>query len=85
MAPLFAFLGLLGLLASCASATALTYKLPPNGKECFFSHVNNKGAKIAFYFAVRRPSVASTAGAASVLTDGDLADMSLEGSIWWLI
>lgn len=53
MAPLFALLSLLGLVTSFASATALTYKLPPNGKECFFSHVDQKGAKIAFYFAVQ--------------------------------
>ena len=52
MAPLFALLSLLGLLTSFASATALTYKLPPNGKECFYSHIEQKGAKIAFYFAV---------------------------------
>jgi len=53
MAPLFALLGLLGFLTSFVSATALTYKLPPNGKECFYSHIEQKGAKVAFYFAVR--------------------------------
>jgi hypothetical protein len=52
MAPLFALLGLLGFLTSFVSATALTYKLPPNGKECFYSHIEQKGAKVAFYFAV---------------------------------
>jgi hypothetical protein len=43
-------------LAAClplVSATALTYKLSANEKACFFSAVENKGAKIAFYFAVR--------------------------------
>lgn len=34
------------------SATALTYKLAPNEKACFFSFVEEKGAKLAFYFAV---------------------------------
>lgn len=53
MAPLFALLSLLGFLTSFVSATALTYKLPPNGKECFYSHIEQKGAKVAFYFAVR--------------------------------
>ncbi|CAD0053341.1 hypothetical protein D6D23_00573 [Aureobasidium pullulans] len=53
MAPLFALLSLLGFLTSFVSATALTYKLPPNGKECFYSHIEQKGAKVAFYFAVQ--------------------------------
>jgi hypothetical protein len=39
------------------SATALTYKLTANEKACFFTNVENKGAKIAFYFAVSRYSV----------------------------
>lgn len=34
------------------SATALTYKLAPNEKACFFTFVEEKGAKLAFYFAV---------------------------------
>jgi len=34
------------------SATALTYKLGAHEKACFYSNVENKGAKIAFYFAV---------------------------------
>lgn len=45
--------GLVAALSSVASATALTYKLIANEKACFFSNVENKGAKIAFYFAVR--------------------------------
>lgn len=44
---------LLGLLAPLASATALTYKLVPNEKECFYTNVETQGAKIAFYFAVQ--------------------------------
>jgi hypothetical protein len=52
MTPLFALVSVLGLLTSLVSATALTYKLPPNGKECFYSHIELKGAKVAFYFAV---------------------------------
>lgn len=35
-----------------ASATALTYKLAANEKSCFFTNVQQKGAKVAFYFAV---------------------------------
>jgi len=46
-------LSLLTLLTSYVSATALTYKLAPNEKECFYTHVNTQGAKIAFYFAVQ--------------------------------
>lgn len=50
---LFHLLSLLGLLTSLASATALTYRLAPNEKECFYTHVDKKDAKIAFYFAVQ--------------------------------
>ena len=49
------YLALTGLWAcffSYASATALTYKLVANEKACFFSSVEQQGAKIAFYFAV---------------------------------
>lgn len=49
--PLFT-VGLLAALSSAVSATALTYKLVANEKACFFSNVEAKGAKIAFYFAV---------------------------------
>lgn len=52
MSPLFVLLGFLGAFATYASATALTYKLPPNGKECFFANIAQKQAKVAFYFAV---------------------------------
>ncbi|KAI4180378.1 MAG: hypothetical protein L6R41_007274 [Letrouitia leprolyta] len=46
-------LGLLGCLFSLVSATALTYKLQPNEKACFFSYAEQKGLKLAFYFAVQ--------------------------------
>ena len=51
------YLVLTSLLAcyfSYATATALTYKLVANEKACFFSNVEQQGAKIAFYFAVSR-------------------------------
>ncbi len=47
--------GLLPYLVSLVSSTALTYKLAPNEKACFFTNVEQKGAKIAFYFAVSYP------------------------------
>ena len=47
-----AVLGLASCLVSLVSATALTYKVLPNEKACFFSNVEQQGAKIAFYFAV---------------------------------
>ena len=50
--PLY-LLSLLGLLTTLTSATALTYKLAANEKECFYTHVDKKDAKIAFYFAVQ--------------------------------
>lgn len=43
---------LLALFASTISATALTYKLQPNEKACFFAEVKQRQSKIAFYFAV---------------------------------
>jgi hypothetical protein len=49
------------------SATALTYKLLANEKACFFANVENKGAKIAFYFAVCRLSTKYSAAANSNL------------------
>ncbi|KAF2235918.1 endosomal cargo receptor [Viridothelium virens] len=36
-----------------ASATALTFELTPNEKACFFAHTEQKGLKMAFYFAVQ--------------------------------
>nr|POE72838.1 putative membrane protein c17a5.08 [Quercus suber] len=50
---MLALLALLGYLAAFSSATALTYKLSPNEKECFYTQVDKAGAKIAFYFAVQ--------------------------------
>ncbi|KAL8714046.1 MAG: hypothetical protein Q9225_006658, partial [Loekoesia sp. 1 TL-2023] len=46
-------LSLLGYICSLVSATALTYKLQPNEKACFFSYADQKGLKLAFYFAVQ--------------------------------
>ncbi|GAB1314926.1 hypothetical protein MFIFM68171_05136 [Madurella fahalii] len=45
--------GLLGLLATQATATALTYKLSANEKACFYTMTQHKDEKIAFYFAVQ--------------------------------
>jgi len=53
LALLLPFLSLLGLFTTHASATALTYKLVPNEKECFYTHIEKPGVKIAFYFAVQ--------------------------------
>ncbi|KAI9828434.1 MAG: hypothetical protein M1832_002862 [Thelocarpon impressellum] len=53
MQLLLAAYGLLLACASTASATALTYKLAPSEKACFFTWVEQKGAKVAFYFAVQ--------------------------------
>lgn len=48
--------GLLAFLAAHVSATALTYKMQPHEKACFFTATKNKGEKIAFYFAVWFPT-----------------------------
>ncbi|KAI8933297.1 hypothetical protein NX059_009922 [Plenodomus lindquistii] len=40
-------------LATTVHATALTYRLEAHEKACFFAHVENKGTKVAFYFAVQ--------------------------------
>jgi len=52
MRPSLFLYGVLAYMISAVSATALTYKLTPNEKACFFTYVEQKGAKIAFYFAV---------------------------------
>lgn len=44
---------LLGLLTAFTSATALTYKMTPNEKECFYTYVDKVNSKVAFYFAVQ--------------------------------
>ncbi|KAL8737261.1 MAG: hypothetical protein Q9181_001847 [Wetmoreana brouardii] len=46
-------ISLLGYVCALVSATALTYKLQPNEKACFFSYADQKGLKLAFYFAVQ--------------------------------
>ncbi|KAF2269586.1 hypothetical protein CC78DRAFT_529325 [Lojkania enalia] len=48
-----AFLSLLALYIGAVHATALTYKLEAHEKACFFTNVEHKGTKIAFYFAVQ--------------------------------
>ena len=53
MLPILSIISLVGLLTSFTYATALTYKLAPNERECFYTWVNQKDAKIAFYFAVQ--------------------------------
>lgn len=53
MRSVLSLFSLLGLLISYVSATALTYKLAPNERECFYTFVGEKDAKIAFYFAVQ--------------------------------
>lgn len=50
--PLLTTYTLLAYAFSVASATALTYKLAPNEKACFFTYVEQRNAKVAFYFAV---------------------------------
>jgi hypothetical protein len=50
--PVLAY-GLLACIVAQVSATALTYKLTPNEKACFYTATKNRGEKIAFYFAVQ--------------------------------
>lgn len=40
-------------LLAAVYATALTYRLEAHEKACFFAQVNDKGTKVAFYFAVQ--------------------------------
>lgn len=49
---LLQLLALASSLISLTAATALTFNIGANSKECYYAHVNNKGAKVAFYFAV---------------------------------
>jgi len=44
---------LIGCITSFTSATALTFKLPANEKECYYAHVDKAERKLAFYFAVQ--------------------------------
>jgi len=53
MRLLICYCGLLAWLLPTITATALTYKLVPNEKACFYSYADQKGQKLAFYFAVR--------------------------------
>lgn len=55
-------LGVVSLLTAGADATALTYKLGPNTKECFFANVEQKQAKVSFYFAVSLSRLSSSIG-----------------------
>ncbi|KAI9885550.1 MAG: hypothetical protein M1823_002649 [Watsoniomyces obsoletus] len=50
--PLLAY-GLMASLCTLVSSTALTYKLAPNEKACFYAWVDQAGSKMAFYFAVQ--------------------------------
>lgn len=57
--PVIAY-GLLACFVAQVSATALTYKLTPNEKACFYTATKNKGEKIAFYFAVSLMAASTT-------------------------
>ncbi|OJJ48936.1 hypothetical protein ASPZODRAFT_129270 [Penicilliopsis zonata CBS 506.65] len=46
-------IGLLATFVSSVAATALTYKLEANEKACFYTNVEQKNTKVAFYFAVQ--------------------------------
>ncbi|KAF2791096.1 hypothetical protein K505DRAFT_409445 [Melanomma pulvis-pyrius CBS 109.77] len=53
MRTFLAITSLLAYFTSAVYATALTYKLDAHEKACFFSTVEHKGTKVAFYFAVQ--------------------------------
>lgn len=55
MRTFFAFASLLAYCTTLVYATALTYKLEAHEKACFFTNVEHKGTKVAFYFAVSLP------------------------------
>jgi len=59
---------LLSFLSSYVSATALTYRMTPNEKSCFYAWVEEKGVKMAFYFAVRLGPYFSALSRAEELT-----------------
>ncbi|KAF2483222.1 emp24/gp25L/p24 family/GOLD-domain-containing protein [Neohortaea acidophila] len=46
-------LSLVGLLSTFVTSTVLTYKMAANEKECFYTHIDKRDAKIGFYFAVQ--------------------------------
>jgi hypothetical protein len=57
VASLSTLLAVLVLLSGTGvEATALTYKIDANERACFYAWVDKVGEKIAFYFAVPRPS-----------------------------
>lgn len=53
MRTILALFSLVACFISTAYATALTYRLEAHEKACYFAHVEHKGTKLAFYFAVR--------------------------------
>ncbi len=53
MRSILSLISLLGLLTTLSTATALTFELKPNEKECFYTYVDKRDAKVAFYFAVQ--------------------------------
>ncbi|CBY01611.1 similar to transmembrane emp24 domain-containing protein 2 precursor [Plenodomus lingam JN3] len=53
MRLLLTITGLIATFLTTVSATALTYLLGSHERACFFAHVENKGSKVAFYFAVQ--------------------------------
>ena len=77
-----ALLGVIAYLFSLVSATALTYKLVANENACFFTQVDQPGAKIAFYFAVCCPRLCNKID--GIISDTDICLVYL-GPIWWLL
>jgi hypothetical protein len=53
MRTLFTLFSALLAYTTVVYATALTYRLEAHEQACFFAQVDNKGTKLAFYFAVR--------------------------------
>lgn len=53
MRSLFTLATALFAYSTTIYATALTYRLEAHEKACFFAQVDNKGTKVAFYFAVQ--------------------------------
>ncbi|KAL8772798.1 MAG: hypothetical protein Q9209_002143 [Squamulea sp. 1 TL-2023] len=49
----FLLISLLGYVCHLSLATALTYKLQAHEMACFFANAQEKGLKLAFYFAVQ--------------------------------
>jgi hypothetical protein len=53
MRTLFTLFSALLAYTTVVYATALTYRLEAHEQACFFAQVDNKGTKLAFYFAVQ--------------------------------